>query len=74
MKALILLPVLALPLLLSGCTTSNAAKLAAALAKDPATVHLRVTSIYGVIEFSRTAPTSNSLAHTISPDGTISVK
>ena len=73
MKRILLLPLLALPLM-GGCMTNNAAKLAAALAKDPATVHLRVTTIYGVIEFSRTAPLTNSMAHTISPDGTISVK
>lgn len=58
---------------LTGCTgcTTNASKLIDALSKDPATVRLRVTSIYGTVDFVRVG-TTNGL--TVSPDGTISVK
>lgn len=67
MKLLLLIPIVAL---LSGCM--NTPKLIKALSADPATVHLRVTTIYGVIELDRTAPRTNSMPHTIK-DGTISV-
>jgi predicted small secreted protein len=56
-----------------GCFGPDVAKAMKELAKDPASVHLRVSSVYGVIEFTRTAPLTNTLAHSISPDGTITV-
>jgi hypothetical protein len=61
-------------MLLCGCVASRLDKVVAALGKDPATVHIRVSTIYGTVEFTRTAPTTNSAPHTIAPDGTISVK
>ena len=72
MKALRLLLVLSL-FTTAGCMGPGISKALKELAKDPATVHLRVSSVYGVVEFSRTAPRTNSLPHTISPDGTITV-
>lgn len=72
MKKLIILA--AVLVLTSGCLASRLDKVVAALGKDPATVHIRVMTPYGSVEFTRTAPTTNSAPHTISPDGTISVK
>lgn len=66
-KLLLLIPII---VLMTGCV--NTSKLVRELAKDPATVHLRITTIYGVIELDRTAPRTNSMPHTIK-DGTISV-
>ncbi len=60
-------------LMTSGCMTGKLNKIVTALGKDPATVHVRVTTIYGAIEFSRTNPSTNTLPHTVSPDGTITV-
>jgi len=59
--------------LFSGCMSGNLNKVVQALGKDPATVHIRVSSIYGVIEVSRTNPSTNAVTHTIAPDGTITV-
>lgn len=67
MKKLLLLPIV---VLLSGCV--NLSKTIKELSKDPATVHLRVTTVYGVIELDRTAPGTNTLPHQIK-DGAISV-
>lgn len=66
-----LVSLVALVFIVSGCSSTN--KLVAALAKDPATLHLRITSIYGVIELTRTNPNSNTLAHAVSPEGSVTV-
>jgi hypothetical protein len=58
----------------TGCAGRTAGQVARALAKDPASVHVRITSIYGTIEVARTAPNTNSPAHTVGADGTITVK
>lgn len=69
MKILLLL--LLLPLcLLVGCV--NMAKLINAAAKDPASVHLTVKSIYVTVEYDRTNPHTNSAPHTLK-DGVIEV-
>ena len=52
----------------------RAGQVARALSKDPASVHVRITTIYGTIEVARTAPGTNSPAHAIGADGTITVK
>lgn len=58
----------------TGCmSTKGLDKVVSALGKDPASVHIRVSSIYGVIEISRTNPGTNGMTHTVSPDGTITV-
>lgn len=64
----------ALPLLI-GCSspTKNLAAVVKELAKDPATVNIRITSIYGTVTFTRTAPSTNSMSHSINPDGTVTV-
>lgn len=55
----------------TGCVNSS---LVRALAKDPATAHMRITTIYGTIEVSRTNPGTNSAPHKVSADGGIEVK
>ena len=68
-----LIPSFAL-LALCGCSATNMTKLAAQLKNDPATVHLTVKSIYGTLEFTRINAGTNSLTHTLHPDGTITVE
>lgn len=58
-------------LLLPGCTSMS--KVVEALGKDPATAHLRVTTIYGTIEVSRTNPQTNTIPHSVSDTGAITV-
>lgn len=58
----------------SGCVASRLDRVVAALGRDPATVHIHVMTPYDSVDFTRTAPTTNTAPHTISPDGTISVK
>ena len=43
-------------ILISGCATSNGVKLATALAGDPATVDLTVTTPWGGLVFHRDSP------------------
>ncbi len=52
MRKLILL--LCLPLV--GCSTTNITKLAQAMSKDNAHVHIEVKSIYGTVTFDREMP------------------
>lgn len=68
MKTLTLISLLAL----TGCSSTNITKLTQALARDPAIVSARITSIYGVVQFTRVGSTNGSV--TIGPDGTLSVK
>ena len=70
MKTLALVIAL-ISLFVTGC--ANVSSVVRAMAKDPATVHVRVTSVYGTVEVFRAAPTTNSMPHTINPDGTITV-
>ena len=57
---------------LAGCTSTP--RIIRELAKDPATAHFRVTTIYGTIEVTRVNATTNSMPHEIKADGTVSVK
>ena len=68
MKKLIPLALLAL----TGCSSTNIANLTKELAKDPAAVHIRVTSIYGTLDFTRVGDLTNQV--TMSPDGTVQIK
>lgn len=58
------------PLCLAGCV--NLAKVIAVAAKDPATVHISVKSIYVTVEYDRTNPHTNAAPHVVK-DGTIDV-
>lgn len=64
MKALL---ALALLVSITGCV--NMPKIAKELAKDDATVSIKVNTIYGTASFFRAMPRTNSLS--VSPDGTI---
>jgi hypothetical protein len=58
----------------TGCVSNGGlAHLAETLAKDPATVSVRVTTVYGTLYFTRTNPGTNTLAHSIAPDGGVKV-
>jgi len=57
----------------TGCFGPDVAKALKAMGNDPATVHVRVSSVYGTLELVRTAPQGDSLAHTVAPDGAITV-
>jgi hypothetical protein len=57
---------------LSGCSTTNISKLAQSLAKDDATVVVKVGSVYGTGFFVRTNPRTNQTV-VVSPDGTVSI-
>ena len=72
-RVLTLLALAALCAVLAGCSTTNIAELTKALANDPAAVHVRVTSVYGTVDFTRVGGATNE-TRTITPDGTITIK
>lgn len=55
---------------LTGCV--GLSKTVRELAKDPATAHIAIRSIYVTIEIDRTAPRTNTMPHVVK-DGSISV-
>lgn len=57
---------------LSGCI--NIPKTVAALAKDPASSHVSIKSIYVSIDWTRANPSSNTPPHSLSPTGNVEVK
>lgn len=67
-KLIVLITSLALT---GGCISSS--KLVNALKDDPATAHVRVTTVYGTIDVIRTNPNTNTLPHQITADGVIMV-
>jgi hypothetical protein len=69
-RLLILLPV---ALILAGCSSTNITKLVGALAKDPATSWVSVTTIYGTVKYVRIGVMTNESAQ-VSGDGTITIK
>ena len=52
MKYLLLLPLCLIP----ACSTTNITKLAQAMSKDNAHIHIEVKSIYGTVTFDREMP------------------
>ena len=68
----IILPTLA-AILLAGCSSTNAAKIISAAAKDPATVQIKVTTIYGNVSYTRIGARTNETV-TVSTDGSVTVK
>ena len=60
-----------LPVVLTGCSSTNIAKLTKELAKDPAIVSVQVRSVYGTVNFVRVGTTTNGVV--VSPDGTVKV-
>lgn len=49
-------------LFLTGCSTTNITKLVQALGKDPATVAVQVTSVYGTVTFVRVNDTNRQVS------------
>lgn len=62
-----------LAICLSGCSSTNAAKVLTALGKDPAAVHIRAVGMWGTVDVTRVGGGTNE-TRTISPDGTITIK
>ncbi len=60
-------------MLLCGCSSTNITKLVNALAKDPSTSVIKITTIYGNVSYTRVGVMTNETA-TVSPDGTVSIK
>lgn len=60
-----------LVLMACGCTTP--ASIVRAMGKDPASVHVKVSTIYGTIEVTRANPSTNTPPHSVSNDGAIKV-
>jgi hypothetical protein len=58
---------------ISGCSTTNISELTKALANDPATVQVNVSSIYGTLRFTRVGGQSVGSKTTVAPDGTITM-
>ena len=57
----------------AGCTgPGRLAKIVTALKDDPATVTASISSVYGVLKFTRTNPRTNQTI-TVHPDGTITI-
>ncbi len=69
MKTLLLLSLL---LLANGCT--GLAKVTKALAKDPATVAVKINTLYGTASLVRIGGMPTNSTATVSPDGTISIR
>lgn len=68
-KLLFILPVLAL----TGCSSTNITKLVNALAKDPATSVVKITTIYGNVSYTRVGLMTNETA-SVNSDGSVILK
>lgn len=74
MKNYLLIAVLALAVMFSsGCMTSQIKAAGTAFAKDPAAVHLKVTTVYGNVELSRANPMTGTVPYSMTPDGNVVV-
>jgi len=67
----LLTPLLLALSLTTGCMSTSA--LIRELAKDQATVSVRVTTVYGTVYYTRTNPGTNTLVHSIEPDGSVRI-
>lgn len=74
LTAALLFGVLLVSLLGAGCSSTSITKWQQALAKDPATVTLRVTSIYGTANMVRIGGVAPGTSVTANPDGTVTVR
>lgn len=72
MKTLIITSLLVI--MTSGCATQQMAKLAKQLKDDSATVQINIRTIYGTLYFSRTNPKTNTMPHSVTADGNVTVK
>jgi len=60
-------------LLLCGCSSTNITKLTTALAKDPAIVVIKVSSVYGTVSFTRIGGRTNETT-SVNSDGSVTIK
>lgn len=67
-----LIPLLAL-IALTGCSSTNITKLVSALAKDPATSVVKITTIYGSVSYTRVGLMTNETA-SVNSDGSVILK
>ncbi len=58
---------------LCGCSSTNITKLVGALAKDPATSVIKITTIYGNISYTRVGILTNETA-SVNSDGSVILK
>ncbi len=52
---------------LAGCSTTNLAEVVKAASGDPATIKVRITTVYGTVDFIRIGATN--ISTTVNPDG-----
>ena len=60
-------------LLLCGCSPTNISNLVKAVAKDPATVIIKVSSVYGTVSYTRVGLLTNESA-SVNSDGSVILK
>ena len=68
-KLLLILPLV----LLCGCSPTNISNLVKAVAKDPATVTIKVSSVYGTVSYTRVGLMTNETA-SVASDGSVILK
>jgi len=59
--------------LLCGCSPTNISNLVKAVAKDPATVTIKVSSVYGTVSYTRVGLMTNETA-SVASDGSVILK
>jgi hypothetical protein len=73
-KNYLLMAALTLVLALSsGCLASQIKAAGTAFAKDPAAVHMKVTTVYGNVELSRANPMTGTVPYSMTSDGNVVV-
>lgn len=73
MKRLLLLPLLCLPLLLSGCLRSSFTQAVKAAVNGHLTLVHKISTVYGTYYGVVIPDTTNGMTTTVSPDGTVTV-
>lgn len=68
-RLLLFVPLLAL----TGCSSTNITKLVGALAKDPATSVIKISTIYGTVNYTRVGLGTNETA-SVNSDGSVILK
>ena len=58
---------------LTGCSSTNISKLVQALAKDPSTSVVKITTIYGNVSYTRVGLLTNETA-SVAADGSVILK
>ena len=57
-----------------GCMSRQTAAVVKAMGQSNASLSVRIRSVYGSVEIVRLNPSTNTSAHTLTADGTLSVK